>query len=224
MRKRFGEWPRSCILFFVLASLLQLPACTVLHTTTENTIVRESARIDGADNVWMIDGMFAAGSGFPVSCEPTEDGSWRVLFLTANHVAHDYEMIFTASHSDGRELDGALLSEHDVEDAAVLEFISDFPVAMRYLSRVPVEFGERLVLSGYPGNEGPFVFLGIASVEGLASFHSFPGTSGGPVARRDGSVVGIDLGVFVVDGDPVWFMSGYLPVTRIQEWLAELCE
>lgn len=218
MRRRFGEWPLSCILFFAL-----LPACTILHNTTQKTVVRELSRIDGADNVWHVDCTETEGSGFPISCEPTDAGDWRVIFLTAGHVAYDYDDTYIVNHHDGRELVGSLLDEHPGEDVAALEFFTDDPVAVRYLSFVPVEFGEKVVLSGYPATKGPFVALGVASIEGYGSYSSFPGTSGGPVAREDGFVVGVDVAVFVTPSHGMVFhMSWYVPITRIEKWLAEL--
>jgi len=181
-----------------------------------------------AANVWKLDisGM-GSGTAFPIACEPT-GAYWRISFLTAKHCTLEPGTVlpggllpwYSVKHDDGRKLSlGRLVSVHPKEDAAILSFISMKPVFCRMLDFKAPAFGERLFLCGYPMGQGPYLTEGFASGGRRFSASGFPGSSGGPVTRPNGSVCAIIVAGHGTQFQFVDFMLYHVPLNSVEKWL-----
>lgn len=136
---------------------------------------------------------------------PVGGSQGKVLFFTAAHAvvwAAEIEMIEISAHmAGGRELlGGRFHSRAPAHDVAAVEF--DLPegeeIRPLELRKEPVEFGERLFVSGYPAGDPDnlpdsqlFLTEGLCSGLGVASAPVYGGSSGSPVLDSKGHVVGV---------------------------------
>lgn len=209
--------------FLLLAALLT--GCIVqtrvieIVPTVSTQYVFPGAMVDSLD-VWLLELGGGSGSCFPVQCRPTPDGEWVVWMMTARHCLLG-EDSFKAVWDDELCLDRVVVvAYHDDLDIGMVAFRSEKPVKIRTLSFAAVESGEWLVASGFPGGEGPFVTVGIASGEDAGSYGTYFGCSGGPISRPDGAVVGVQSTVLVDEWDKVvGFASHFAPIAETEDWI-----
>jgi len=171
--------------------------------------------------VWKLFSNTNSGSCFSILCE-SEGDLWRVLFLTSSHITEMEGVSWTASHHQGNILPaGTVLAFHPSEDACLMEFYSTEAVKVDKLSRIPVKYGETLFSSGYPGSQGPFLTHGLASIPGYYSVPTYMGSSGGPVSRENGEIVGLHKGVWIHNMTIIYFVGTYVPIVNILDWLED---
>jgi S1-C subfamily serine protease len=144
--------------------------------------------------------------------------------LTADHVIRyasiidDFEA--DAIRGDVRLEDGEVFARHPEEDAAILVFHTDKPVAFVKMRRSSVKLMEDLYSAGYAGSrEEMWISCGVASGEGRATCQAAPGDSGGAVLDSKGRLVGIIRALDVYRGDLVYHHLRFTPLTDVQDWI-----
>lgn len=173
-------------------------------------------------SVVQIERFGAEGSGFAY-----DDGR----ILTAAHVVAGAREV-TVRTSDGRELAGRVLGGDPVADIAVVEVDGDVPPASLALDDPP-EVGQLAVAIGSPLGFSQSVTSGIVSgvnrelriggtlLDGLIQTDApiNEGNSGGPLADRNGMVIGVNVAIASASGgsDGVGFAVGIDKAVEIAE-------
>ncbi len=168
----------------------------------------------------------AVGSGFVY-----DDGR----ILTAAHVVAGAEQV-TVRTSDGRELTGTVLGGDPVADIAVVSIDGDVPVAPLALGETP-QVGQLAVAIGSPLGFEQSVTSGIVSavdrelpiggtvLDGLIQTDApiNQGNSGGPLADRDGRVIGVNVAIASASGgsDGLGFAVGIDKAVEIADRFTE---
>lgn len=179
-------------------------------------------------NVWKLtirtEIAVGGGTAFPIACERVGQ-LWKVTFLTAGHCIEDGAG-YSVEHEDGRILGpGRALAQHpDYEpttgtDVGLVVFIAFAPVEIRELNFEAPAWGETLLICGYPVGEGPYLTEGRASGGQRLSASAFPGSSGSPVCRPDGTVCGILVAGYGAGFQFVDFMCLQAPLSGVEAWV-----
>lgn len=177
--------------------------------------------VHAAKNTWKLTSInHISGSAVPVSCVRLDDGRWQTLFLTARHVVIDQpETDWSVNQDSDRWIgDGTVLSQHPLQDAALVLFWSLDPVAIVLLNAQAPTIGDRVWAIGYPLGQNRMVSEGIVSNKNSATTNVYYGNSGGPVVDLRGSIVGL---VSAMRGrrTPVHHLMVMVSISDLVEWL-----
>lgn len=197
---------------FLIISLLSLLAgcCTIgVESVKEMT-----------DCPWQLAG---SGTSFPIECYPSGAG-WQVVMLTAGHVVDSVSAPLTARHRLGTILtDGAILSRHPTEDAAMVIFPSPEYVRPIPIDYHPLLWADRVIVPGYQGLSC-WLVEGFASSADRCSAPMFGGGSGSPVLDRKGNVraIVVAISAYVSSNGSRRTIPHHchiLPLFKIEEWI-----
>lgn len=181
---------------------------------------------DDLGNVWRADRIDGGScSCFPVLCEKQEDGTFRILWMTARHCTDDYlpGLPFFLASKDGQLLDALVFAEHPELDLAILESFSSKPIRTRALDLTPTDLGEEVTAAGFPMGldlwitEGRLSGPGDEGTENLSADLA-PGMSGGPVANERGAIVGVNARCYGMP-EGAHFMAAMVPLHLAKEWI-----
>lgn len=177
-------------------------------------------RVYAAENVWLLENAHIQGTASPVVCRQVND-KWVVTFITAKHLILGIKDEWTISRNEQTLIEGKMIAQHALEDAALIVFTS-----ATYIDIIPLEsrsplFGEEVWAVGYPGVKQPIITQGIVSHLFIASASSYYGCSGGPVIDSRGRVIGIVVGIFrdILRGISVRHIMKFTPIVSLDEWL-----
>jgi len=203
-----------------LLILTLLVGCSAHPPITNDTtnLVQAAFKLNPHDGVYQIDGRTQSASAFPVGCR-AEGEEWRVHFITTGHIRDDK---FTVRHHDMGDV-GAFdkLDRHDKADVAVFSILSPHPIVPREIDYSPVRFGDPLLTSGYHMGVDVWMHPGRASTPGKIGAEIHVGCSGGPVARPNGDVVGLNEGVLSIAEQTISGCSYYQPLRYLRDWITE---
>lgn len=202
-------------LFLSLLVLLVAGCCT---SGAGREVMKEAAGCP-----WQLS---ASGTCFPISCQETPEGDYRVIFLTAGHVTDLTEAPFLLEGPGGRLLAGAeLLSHHEAQDAALVEVRALEPVQVVPVSYRPLLWGDRVIVPGFQGGDH-FLVEGLASRPDLISAPMFGGGSGSPVLDEEGRaralVVAIRVVISPAGSALIYHHCKVLPLYLLADWLEEV--
>lgn len=181
------------------------------------------AVIQSALAVWRVDSPISEATAFPVSASRLQDGRWRLLFLTAGHIAPPFDLYFGAF-----KVAPVSVHRHKERDLSVtvVYLDADLPLPpLVPLARTAPRFGDALWAVGFMlDSEAIRMTYGFAgSQPGTMSAAVAFGASGGPILNARGEAVGLTVtAAFVPNVGVAWHVSRFEPLDEeVHEWLSQ---
>lgn len=197
---------------------LTLTQCTTVKTFKEAALVTvKLTNLSGT----------GGGTGFPISCRPLGDGTFRILLLTAAHVTAGSIEGWDAVIANDRWLGYvSFIEKHESLDASVVEVISAQPIHCISLREHAASVGERVYAIGYPMVRNRVISDGYVGDRNVCSTPIYPGNSGGPLVDSNGECVGIIVAVGVHNRGNHYQLichdAVFVPVVDLLDWLTTL--